>query len=248
MTDKPISEKVRQLLLEDWRRVLNGERQLLDEWLDGDLAPDEDGAVQWMLREHSAWFSKETELSDLDLKPCLVGVSWRSPEMRLRAWAAAGAPVLTPEASAILEAARAMPVALRGGQPVDPWMGLARLAEALRAEGHEVVGVPRELVPLWEWVRACEEWPHAAVMVCARQENAALSVFFDLDGRLGGTPCPDEDDHPDIIVEIEAGAFVKHPLARVYAGRDEGGCYAKCRTLAELRAALDALAKEANDG
>lgn len=64
---------------------------------------------------------------------CNVGVfiSARELEARLRACA----PVLTPEASRILDAARAMPFALRDErEPVDPWMGLAHLIEAVRAE------------------------------------------------------------------------------------------------------------------
>ena len=44
------------------------------------------------------------------------------------------APVLTPEASRILDAARALPVALEGSEAVGPWMGLAHVVEAVRAE------------------------------------------------------------------------------------------------------------------
>jgi len=140
----------------------------------------------------------------------------------------AGAPVLTPEASRILDAARALPVALEGSEAVDPWMGLAHVVSAVRAEA-AAVGAP-VLAPaedgrpsLAEWVAACEG---------SALGQPAWSV---LDSRF--TDQPLQATWPQvwlrIDVEDEPTVWAGPPVQRFFT------------TPAELRALLDALARPA---
>jgi len=92
--------------------------------------------------------------------------------------------------------------------------------------------------PLWEWVRACEESALGAAHVCNEQVSALLNMFIDAGGGFGGEPGPSAYDAPDVWLEIDIGE------CRVYLARDEGACHGLYTTPAELRAALDALAKE----
>lgn len=153
---------------------------------------------------------------------------WTSDAARLHAWAAVGAPVLTAEASRILDAARALSVALEGSEAVDPWMGLAHVVSAVRAEA-AAVGAP-VLAPaedgrpsLAEWVAACEG---------SALGQPAWSV---LDSRF--TDQPLQATWPQvwlrIDVEDEPTVWAGPPVQRFFT------------TPAELRALLDTLARPA---
>lgn len=114
---------------EDWRGALAGEPRMRPDdegaYDDTTLAPEWRAAL--LLLSQRGHLTRAANDDGADYY-------WTSPEARLRAWAAVGAPVLTAEASRILDAARALPVALEGSKAIDPWMGLAHVVSAVRAE------------------------------------------------------------------------------------------------------------------
>ena len=81
---------------EDWRRVLAGERDLLDHWAEGSMSDEDDPKVASLVDLGLVEFEYESPTWEDGGRPYVIGASWPSPEARLRAWAAVGAPVLAP--------------------------------------------------------------------------------------------------------------------------------------------------------
>ena len=205
---------------EDWRGALAGEPRMRPDdegaYDDTTLAPEWRAAL--LLLSQRGHLTRAANDDGADYY-------WTSPEARLRAWAAVGAPVLTPEASRILDAARALPVALEGSE------ALAHVVSAVRAEA-AAVGAP-VLAPaedgrpsLAEWVAACESLGmHSTMDVIG--DDACICYW----STSQGGPC----EYPVVRIRDAASVTVDTVTSDGHS----------VDTPAELRALLDTLAIEA---
>jgi hypothetical protein len=121
----------------------------------------------------------------------------------------------------------------------DPCNALAGIAHDLR----RALAVTESAPPrLSDWVAACEGTALGEPGICRESLDFSLGLFFDVDG-FGRTEGADPEEWAAIEVHLDAerpGGW----MARVYVARDEGAMHARCTTPSDLRAALEALAKE----